>query len=151
MITSPSTRLLSKPKDGERVSSNALAYLRSRTRQRLFDLVMKNFRTSKITQAELARRLGKGTDRICKLLGSPGNWTTDTATDLLFAIDGCVLDPHGSYPLDKPARNDTRPHYLDYRQQPTKANTARPSAQDGISATTSTELAAYKVTMEYAQ
>ena len=113
MTTSQTTRLLSKPKTGERISPNALAYLRMRTRLRIFDLVIKNFRASKITQAELAKRLGKGTDRICKLLGSPGNWTSDTASDLLFAIDGCVLEPHGSYPLDRLIRNDTRPHYLE--------------------------------------
>lgn len=123
MTTSRKTGLLSKPKTGERISPNALSYLRTRTRLRLFDLVIKNFKASKITQADLAERLGKGTDRICKLLGAPGNWTVDTATDLLFAIDGCVLEPQGSYPLDKPIRNDTIPYYLEKSSPPTKAST----------------------------
>ena len=118
MPTLQKTTLLSKPRDDEVIPSNAFAYLRTRTRLRLFDLVIKNFKASGISQAVLAKRMGKGTDRICKLLGSPGNWTVDTATDLLFAIDGCVLEPKGSYPLDKPIRNDTVPHYLE-KEMPT--------------------------------
>ena len=103
---------LSKPKAGERIPPSSLAYFQTRTRLKLFNLIHERFEASKISQAELAKRLGKGTDRICRLLGAPGNWTIDTVSDLLFAIDGGLLDPHVAHPLDKAARNDTVPHWL---------------------------------------
>lgn len=113
MTTSPKMPLLSKPKDGERVSPSALSYVETRTKLFLFNLVHERFAASKISQAELARRLGLGTDRVCKLLGSPGNWTIKTASHLLFGIDGSILDPRAFQPLDKPSRNDNIPHWVE--------------------------------------
>lgn len=113
MTTSPRMPRLSEPTDDVRISPSALAYLQSRTKLRLFDLVHKKFNASKLTQAQLAKRLGKGTDRICKLLGAPGNWTLDTVSDLLFAIDGGVLDPQVDYPMKALARNDRIPHWVE--------------------------------------
>lgn len=112
MIISRQTQLLSRPTAGERISANSLAYLSTRSKLAVFNLVIKHFRKSGITQAELAKRLGKGTDRISKMLGAPGNWTIDTAAHLLFAIDGGILAPSAVYPLDRPRRNDTHPHFL---------------------------------------
>jgi hypothetical protein len=75
-------------------------------------LINEEFQKSGLSQADLAARLGKGTDRVCKLFGAPGNWTLDTVSDLIFAITGGTLKYTVSQPLDKPKRNDTRPTWV---------------------------------------
>lgn len=109
MSTYRTASRLSKPEGRKKIPSGALAYLRTRNRMRVFSLIWKEFQNSGLTQAELAARLGKGTDRVCKILGAPGNWTLDTANDVLFAINGGVLNYSVSYPLDAPKRNDVLP------------------------------------------
>jgi hypothetical protein len=74
--------------------------------------VQKEFERSGLSQAELAGRMGKGADRVCRLLGAPGNWTLDTVSDLLFAISGSEAKYELSYPFEKPKRNLTRPEWL---------------------------------------
>jgi hypothetical protein len=71
---------------------------------------------SGISQADLARRLGKKPDRVCKMLAAPGNWTANTASDFLFAISGAEIKYGISYPLDEAPRNLTRPEWLDSPQ-----------------------------------
>jgi hypothetical protein len=112
MTTFRTTSRLSKPEGRERIPQPNLAYLQTRNRLHLFRLVHEAFQKSGLSQADLASRLGKGTDRICKILGSPGNWTADTASDLIFAITGGVLKYSISYPLDRPKRNDIRPEWV---------------------------------------
>jgi hypothetical protein len=50
------------------------------------------FRRSGLSQATLARRLNLGTDRVCRMLGSPANLQLDTLSDLFFAICGAELN-----------------------------------------------------------
>jgi hypothetical protein len=66
---------------------------------------MRELSRSGITRAELARRLGKGADRVSRMLGGPANWTIITLADLLFAIGGGVPAYGVDYPLDRPRRN----------------------------------------------
>jgi hypothetical protein len=68
---------------------------------------MGEFKNSGLSKADLARRLGKGADRVSKMLGGPGNWTIATVSDLLFAIKGGVPKYAVDYPLDRPSRNYT--------------------------------------------
>jgi hypothetical protein len=97
------TTSLSEPSGAERISEGTFAYFRARTRRRVYSLVVDEFERSKISQADLARRLGKGTDVVCRWLGSPGNWTLDTLSDLLFAISGAEPSYAGvRYPLRVP-------------------------------------------------
>ena len=87
----------------------------------MYDVVIKEFKRSGLSQADLARRLGLGTDRVCRLLGGPGNWTLDTSSDLLFAISGAEPVYGLAYPLDRPASNRQLPDWLDqgnHLQQP---------------------------------
>ena len=105
MPTSRATFTLSKPLGESRVPLSTFGYFRARNKRRAYDLVMKEFRRSGLSQATLARRLGKGTDRVCRMLGGPGNWTLDTMSDLLFAISGSEPVYSLQTPLDKPARN----------------------------------------------
>jgi hypothetical protein len=106
------TSRLSKPRGRERIPSGAFAYLRARNKMRMFSMVHNELSKAGLSQAELAARMGKGTDRICKLLGAPGNWTADTFSDLLFAIKGGIPEYRVTYPLDAPKRNDNQPHWL---------------------------------------
>jgi hypothetical protein len=108
---------LSKPTENERIPLGTFAYFRARNRRRSYDLVIKEFKKSGLSQAALARRMGKGTDRICKLLAAPGNWTEDTVSDLLFAISGAERRNELDYPLDKPARNFRQPEWLSSEPQ----------------------------------
>lgn len=104
-MTISTTSDLYNPRDGERVPSTTLTYLRTRNKMKLFNLVVEEFERSGISQAELAARLGKGPDRISRLLGAPGNWEADTISDLLFAISGAVLKYELSYPLKMPRQH----------------------------------------------
>lgn len=111
-MTTSRTGLLSKPEAGQRVAATAFAYMRARARRRAYNLVIKEFKKSGITKAELARRLGKGAPEVSRMLGGPANWTIQTVADLLFAISGAEPTWDIAYPLDRPARNDTRPEWI---------------------------------------
>ena len=89
-MTTSRTSVLSKPIGSDKISVGTLGYVRARNRQRAYDLVVRELKKSGITQAELARRLGKGQDAVSRLLSRPGNWELDTLSDLLFAISGSV-------------------------------------------------------------
>lgn len=85
---------------------------------KVFNLVQREFQRSGISQADLAERMGKGADRVCRLLGSPGNWTLDTVSDLLFAMSGAEINYDVAHPLDKPVRNQTKPEWCDSNISP---------------------------------
>lgn len=112
MITSPTTTSPSKPSGDDRVPVGDLAYFQARNKNRVYDIVIKEFLESGITQAQLARRLGKGTDRVCKILGAPGNWTLDTVSDLMFAISGAELEYAVSPILDRSVRNSIESDWM---------------------------------------
>lgn len=113
MTTSASAPALAEPHAADLVPPSTFAYFRARNRHRLYTIVMREFKKSGITQADLARRLGKGTDVVCRLLGAPGNWQIDTASDLLFAISGAEVEYNVGYPLARPPRNFKRPDWVD--------------------------------------
>jgi hypothetical protein len=125
-MSTSQTSSLSKPTGCEKVPLGTLAYFRARAKRRAYDLVIKEFKKSGLSQADLARRLGKGTDRICKLLGGPGNWTLDTVSDLLFAISGAEPKYGLDYALDKPARNFRQPEWLCEPDWVKRVQTPRP-------------------------
>jgi len=97
----------------DRVPPGTLSYFQARNRQRIYEIVIDAFVESGLSQADLARRLGKGNDQVCRWLGAPGNWGLDTASDLMFAICGGELEYHVGYPLDQPKRNMRRPEWAD--------------------------------------
>jgi hypothetical protein len=117
-MTTQATFALSKPTNDDRVPVGTLAYFQARNRARIYDTVINEFERSGITQATLAKRMGKGADWVCRLLGAPGNWTLDTVSDLLFAIPGGEAAYDVSYPLDQPKRNLTKPIWLDASPPP---------------------------------
>jgi hypothetical protein len=110
--TAMTTTRLSNPTGDNRVPLGTLGYFQARNKRRAYSLVMKEFRKSGLSQADLARRLGKGPDVVCRLLGGPGNWTLDTVSDLLFAISGAAPTLGVEYPLNNSQRNQVGPDWL---------------------------------------
>jgi hypothetical protein len=98
MSTSPLADLF-RPTGSEKISLGTLGYVRARNRQRAYNLIVKEFKKSGLSQVDLAKRLGKGTDVICRLLSRPGNWELDTFSDLLFGICGSLANFVAPQPL----------------------------------------------------
>jgi hypothetical protein len=103
-MTTSATIGLSKPTRSDKISLGTLGYVRARNRQRAYDLVVRELKKSGITQAELARRMGKAPEVVSRLLSRPRNWELDTFADLLFAISGAVPTFGAGHPLDGPGR-----------------------------------------------
>src|SRR5262245_61631193 len=112
MTTSQNAIGLSNPSGAERVAPGVLGYFQSRNKHNAYDLVMSEFASSNLSQADLARRLGKGPDLVSRLLSGPGNWTLDTLSDLMFAISGAAPVYGKEYPLTQPRRNQRGPDWL---------------------------------------
>ncbi len=104
MFTSP-TSSMSKPTGSEKVPVGTLVYMRTRLRRRFHSLILKEFVESGLSQADLARRLGKKPELICRWLAAPANFRLGTLSDLLFAIKGGEIVDEMQYPLDQAARN----------------------------------------------
>jgi hypothetical protein len=113
MTISQKTFELSNPRDDERVPADTFAYLETRNRFHVYNLILNEFARSGISQATLGRRLGKGPDQVSRLLGSPGNLTLDTISNVLFAISGSEPIYDLDYPLEKAARNDLGTEWLE--------------------------------------
>lgn len=112
MTTSMSGIELSNPSGTDRVPPGTFGYFQARNKHNAYDLVIGEFVSSGLSQADLARRLGKGPDMVCRLLSGPGNWTLDTLSDLMFAISGAAPVFSLEYPLNKPRRNQVGPDWL---------------------------------------
>jgi hypothetical protein len=98
---------LSEPEGDEKISAGTLAYISTRVQLWAYNLVVKEFKNSGITQAQLARRLGKGQDLVSRMLSRPGNWELKTFSEFLFAISGAVLKFSIERPLANAAQNAT--------------------------------------------
>ena len=112
MTTSAATFEFVHPSGEDRVDPSTYAYFRTRNRFHLYNLLLSEFEKSQISQATLARRLGKGADQVNRVLGSPGNLTLDTISDYLYAISGSEPTYGVAYPLEKSTINDTYPEWL---------------------------------------
>ena len=90
MTTSQKNSILSSVIGDEPIPRRTLVYFRSRLSNRIHELVLEEFarleEAGKITRAELGRRIGREPAQITRWLGSPGNWTTDTCSDLLLGM-----------------------------------------------------------------
>jgi hypothetical protein len=112
MTTSKNGIGLSSPSGTERVPLGTLGYFQSRNRHNIYDLVLSEFAQSGLSQADIARRLGKRPEVVCRWLGGPGNWTLDTVSDLLFAISGAAPVYGVEHPLAMAPRNQRGPTWL---------------------------------------
>lgn len=116
MTTSQQTSILYEIKNKLPVPAGKRAYFAARLRNRLYNFVMKKFKENErdhgLTKAELARRIGRDPAVVTRLLASPGNWRSDTASDLLLGICGEELEFSSSSPLTRAKRNYAGPDWL---------------------------------------
>jgi hypothetical protein len=61
--------------------------------------LVSEFKKSGISQVDLAKRLDKSPELICRWLGRPGNLEIDTLSAAVFAIGGGVLTFNVSHPV----------------------------------------------------
>lgn len=111
---------LQEIKEAERLSIGMLAYFRARLRNRIYDLVMREFlvreTSARLTKADVARRMRSTPDRVSKLFRSPGNWTLKTVSDLLIAM-GAEPEIGISLVGGQPPRNISLPDWA-YIEEP---------------------------------
>ena len=112
MTSSARTTSMSKPVEGKKVADWTLAYFRQRNRNHVHSLVIKAMKKFNVSQAEIARRLGRRPDVVCRWIGAPGNWTLDTVSDLLFAINGLEVAYQTADSLSGSKRNYSSPEWL---------------------------------------
>jgi hypothetical protein len=75
--------------DGPPIPPAKLAYFQERLRGRIFDFILGIFLDEQekgLTQAKLARRIGRKADVVNRWLGTPSNLTIDSISDLLVGI-----------------------------------------------------------------
>ena len=78
------------------VPERDVLYFRHRYQNRVFQSVMAYFETlaerDGLTKAQLAQALGKDPAQITRWFAVPGNWTLDTVSDLLLAMQAEMSD-----------------------------------------------------------
>jgi hypothetical protein len=114
MITSQKNSSLSSPADDVRVPEGTFVYFRERNRYRIFEVLLAEFLKSGISQATLARRLGRRPEVVNRILSAPGNPTLDTISDFMFAMSGAEIAYSVEYPLNQPPRNYRHPDWLSH-------------------------------------
>jgi len=116
MNTSQQKSFLSEIADGDQIPLGKRSYFRERLRNRLYSFVLGKFAIAEqhngLTKAELARRLDRRPEVITRLLGSPGNWTLDTVSDLLLGISAEELDLGSTSLTSQSPRNYRIPDWL---------------------------------------
>lgn len=116
MSSSARQVMLSELREGT-LSPGTRAYFQARTRNRIYDFIMRKFLAEErkgLKRAELARRIGRRPEVMTRLLGAPGNWTIDTVSDLLLGIAGEELELSSSSPLNAPLRNERAADFARY-------------------------------------
>jgi hypothetical protein len=96
---------LTKPDGDNKISVGVFGYITARIRQRAYDLVIREFKKSGITQAQLCRRWGKTPDQVSRLLSRPGNWELNTFVEALFSISGAIPLFTLTYPTEQSSSN----------------------------------------------
>lgn len=90
------TTFLSDIMNGGPIPVGKLAYFQARLSNLLHEAVLSRFlkleKERGLTRADLARRIGRKPEQVTRWFGSPGNWTLETVSDLLIAME-CELDP----------------------------------------------------------
>jgi hypothetical protein len=109
MPTSQIPSMLSELATGLPIPLEKRAYFHARVLNNFYQFVLQKFleeeRAGRLTKAELARRIERRPEVVSRLLGAPGNWGLETATDLLLGIAAEELKPASSPLLGRSPRN----------------------------------------------
>jgi hypothetical protein len=109
MTSSQERSFFSEIRNGQPIQRHKLAYLHARASSKWYEYIVGKFQTAakeeNLTQAQLARRIGKTPEVVNRLLGSPGNWTLETISSLLAGICGEELEPQSLPLLGRTPRN----------------------------------------------
>lgn len=129
-----------------------LAYLRERTRARLYDYIVSKFlekERSGLTKAQLARRIRHDPSVINRWLANPGNWTIDAVSDLLAGISAEELEPKSSLLLGRTPRNDTKPDWFVVSLSRPEAKREELPKADVTAATTSVNVREFRAELTH--
>ncbi len=89
-MTTSQTAFLSEILGDEKIPAAKLAYFRRRLSNHVYAAVVNEFlkleKAGLINRAELAKRIGRRPEQVTRWLGSSGNWTIETVSDLLLAM-----------------------------------------------------------------
>jgi hypothetical protein len=125
-MTTSQTSFLSEILSDKPIPVEKLSYFRERFRNRLYNILVGKFlekeRNKQFTRADLARRIGKRPEQITRWLGSPGNWTLDTVSDLSLGM-GLELEASLRSIVDHPARNYEAPEWMTVPARDLKSST----------------------------
>lgn len=105
------SQLYDNASDAE-VPSGVRGYFSAHLRNKIHGLLLDELKRSEVTNSLLSKRLKKDQAQISRLIGSPGNMTLDTISDLLLAISGATLDVTIEHPHLKGATNHRGPDWL---------------------------------------
>lgn len=98
MTTSPTIHSLSEINRGEPIPEETLAYVAARAKSRLYNYVIEAFleleSPHELSRADLSRMLSKDPAQITRWLSGPQNWTAESASHLLLAINHSELGFH---------------------------------------------------------
>jgi transcriptional regulator with XRE-family HTH domain len=127
------TNELSQGHDGPEVSEAKRVYFQRRLRGRLFDFIRDRFDSEEangLTQAKLARRIGKSPEVINRWLSAPSNLTLDTISDLMIGIRAEELEIGGRDLLNRPRTNYTHLAEFDANDEKLLNTTTNQSQHD---------------------
>ena len=116
MSTSQTTFGPFEPVGSDKISIAILSYVCARNRQRQFDLVVREFKKSGLSQKELADRIGSTADVISRVLARPRNWEADTFARLMFGISGAMPVYQADYPFRRQVVES-----IDFQNKPQKS------------------------------
>lgn len=139
-MKSSQTSFLSEIESGEPIPLHKRAYFRERIRNNLYDLIVSEFQRQEasrgLTKAALTRRIDSRPEQVSRWLGSPGNWTLDTVSDLLLGL-GVELDSSILPLAHRGQRNSSGPEWLRNDSGPSVSDKVATQPSFGESSTTS--------------
>jgi hypothetical protein len=151
--------MLSELASGQPIPLEKRAYFHSRVLNSFYQFILQKFleeeRAGRLTKAELARRIERRPEVVTRLLGAPGNWGLETATDLLLGICAEELKPASSPLLGRATRNYDHWNWL-HQTQPNGTNAitnlkmVRDQSAIKFQKETNASAARSQITVEYA-
>lgn len=115
MTMSPTPFLFEISQADATIPTHRRAYFQERLRNRLYDLIIREFQKRSeagLTKKTLAGRLQKRPEQITRWLSTPGNLTLDTVSDLLLGICGGEPEIGVSVLSHQTPRNLQQPDWL---------------------------------------